>query len=63
MHGESLQRLAILLGVIACFGAIRIYGQGFGYVWPYTALIWISGIVGVYGLHRSREERLAREDA
>ncbi|MGQ3330582.1 MULTISPECIES: hypothetical protein [Halorubrum] len=60
MHGESLQRLAILLGVIACFGAIRIYGQGFGYVWPYTALMWLSVIVGAYGFHRSREERLAR---
>ena len=60
MTGESLQRLAILLGVIACFGAIRIYGQGFGYVWPYTALMWISGIVGAYGFHRSRAESLAR---
>ncbi len=56
MKGESIQRLAILLGVIACFGAIRIYGQGFGYVWPYTVLIWISAIIGIYGFYLSVKE-------
>lgn len=60
MKGESVQRLAILLGVIACFGAIRIYGRGFGRVWPYTVLIWISVIVGIYGFYLSREETLTR---
>jgi len=54
MRGDSVQRLAILLGVIACFGAIRVYGQGFGNVWPYTALLWISVIVGLYGFYLSR---------
>lgn len=56
MSGESIQRLAILLGVIACFGAIRIYGQGFGYVWPYTALMWLSAIIGIYGFYLSVKE-------
>lgn len=60
MKGESVQRLAILLGVIACFGSIRIYGQGFGRVWPYTVLIWVSVIVGIYGFYLSREEALTR---
>ena len=56
MKGDAIQRLAILSGVIACFGAIRIYGQGFGYVWPYTALMWVSVIVGIYGFYLSVEE-------
>lgn len=60
MRGDSLQRLAILLGVIACFGAIRVYGQGFGLVWPYTVLLWISGIVGLYGYYLSRGEASTR---
>ncbi|WP_144923599.1 hypothetical protein [Halorubrum salsamenti] len=55
MKSDAVQRLAILLGVIACFGAIRVYGQGFGIVWPYTALLWISALVGLYGFHLSRK--------
>jgi len=50
MKGESVQRLAILLGVFACFGAIRVYGQEFGYVWPYRVLMWLSVLIGLYGL-------------
>ena len=53
MKGESVQRLAILLGVIACFGAIRVYGQGFGYVWPYRVLMWLSVLIGLYGFYLS----------
>ncbi|ELZ43485.1 hypothetical protein C471_00165 [Halorubrum saccharovorum DSM 1137] len=60
MIGASVQRLAILLGVIACFGAIRTYGQGFGLVWPYRALMWIAAIVGLYGFYLSREEPVSR---
>jgi hypothetical protein len=56
MRSDAVQRLAILLGVIACFGAIRVYGRGFGVVWPYTALLWGSAIVGGYGVYLSREE-------
>lgn len=63
MEGESVQRLAILLGVIACFGAIRIYGQEFGYVWPYTVLLAISIIVGIYGFYLSHQEALAQRIA
>jgi len=59
MNGESLQRLAILLGVIACFGAIRIHAQGFGYVWPYRLLIWVSALVGLLGFYLTRGETVA----
>ena len=56
MRSAAVQRLAILVGVIACFGAIRVYGRGFGIVWPYTALMWASAILGGYGFYLSREE-------